>query len=56
MGLANGAASPAPLRLVVAQRETVAEDVVAFELRQPDGADLPPFERSEEHTSELQSH
>ncbi|MDT7837042.1 PDR/VanB family oxidoreductase [Aquabacterium sp. OR-4] len=37
-------AKPATLRLQVARRDVVAEDVLAFELRDPAGADLPPFE------------
>jgi vanillate O-demethylase ferredoxin subunit len=33
-----------PLTLVVTRRETLCDDIVAFELRLPDGAELPAFE------------
>jgi vanillate O-demethylase ferredoxin subunit len=33
-----------PLTLVVTHRETLCDDIVAFELRHPDGAELPAFE------------
>ena len=36
--------SLAPLSLVVTRRETLCDDIVAFELRHPDGAELPAFE------------